>query len=141
MANLTFTLTGFSELNAALTDLGPKLASNIAGRGMKAGGEVIAAAARARCPVSTIDEPHLRDSIVAVLKKSDGSGTRTLLIGFLKPASRHAGFVEFGTSHMAAEPFMRPALDSTGQTAIDVMGDIIGEDIEAAAAGYPLGKL
>ena len=93
MANLTFTLTGFSELNAALTDLGPKLASNIAGRGMKAGGEVLAAAARARCPVSTIDEPHLRDSIVAVLKKSDGSGTRTLLIGFLKPASRHAGFV------------------------------------------------
>ena len=141
MADVTFTLTGFPELSAALKDLGPKLATKIAGRGMKAGGEVIAASARARCPRSDKNEPHLADSIVTVLKASDGSATRTLLIGFLKPASRHAGFVEFGNSCQAAQPFMRPALDSVGQTAIDVMGDIIMEDIETAAAGYPLGRL
>ena len=137
---IKFTLDGFSQLEAALKDLGPKVARTIGHRGMKAGAQVIVAAAQGRVPVSKENEPHLRDSIVATNPRVESESKLALQIGFTKPASRHAGFVEFGTAKMAARPFMRPAIDADGQTAIDVMGDQIGEDIETAAKGYPLGK-
>lgn len=41
-------------------------------------------------------------------------------------------FLEFGTSHMAAQPFMRPAADKAGQEAVNVFITQYGKAVERA---------
>jgi HK97 gp10 family phage protein len=43
----------------------------------------------------------------------------------------YAPFVEFGTAKMRAQPFMRPALSSKAQAAIDAMGNKVRERVAA----------
>ena len=68
--------------------------------------EAVETAAKANAPVLT---GQLRESIHA---DEDGDG----LGGSVSTDVRYAVFVEYGTSKMAAEPFMGPAADAgTGQ--------------------------
>jgi HK97 gp10 family phage protein len=66
-------------------------------------GESVAETARAICPVDT---GALRDSIAAHM--ADGSEAEAEIIAEVP----YAAFVEFGTSLMEAQPFLRPALDA-----------------------------
>jgi HK97 gp10 family phage protein len=63
-------------------------------------------AAQERCPVDT---GRLRDSIDAIVDQSGGSQRRRLT---LFAAAPYALYVELGTSRMAAQPFLRPAMDA-----------------------------
>lgn len=65
-------------------------------------GEEVAQVAQRMAPVLT---GALRDSIAA--HSGEGSGASSEIIADVP----YAAFVEFGTSQMAAEPFLRPALD------------------------------
>ena len=49
----------------------------------------------------------------------------------LKGMAFYGRFVEFGTSHARAYPFMRPAAENTAQEAVGVMADVIGTEIGA----------
>lgn len=42
-------------------------------------------------------------------------------------------FVEFGTRHMSARPFMRPAFETRKSEALNRLGKSLGEEIEKAA--------
>lgn len=55
--------------------------------------------------------------------------------------SKYAHFVEFGTEHMAARPFMRPALDSKGTQAVDTIRSevLTGVANEARQLGLTVG--
>lgn len=47
----------------------------------------------------------------------------------LKGMAFYGRFVEFGTSHARAYPFMRPAAENTAQEAVGVMANVIGTEI------------
>lgn len=85
--------------------------------GAEHGGEAVLEAATATVPVDT---GNLRDSLQTT-KDTDG-GT---LVG---TEVAYAVFVEYGTSVMAAQPFLRPALD----TATDEVTNDVNEALQIA---------
>lgn len=60
-------------------------------------------------------------------------GRKNVSIAALKNGIRHGHLVEFGTSKMAARPFLRPAQAAHDKKLIQVFGRILGEKIEKAA--------
>jgi HK97 gp10 family phage protein len=61
--------------------------------------------AKILCPVDT---GHLKGSITSSFS---GSGRSAQTTGSVTAGASYAGYVELGTSRMAPQPFMRPALD------------------------------
>ena len=104
--------------------------------GVEAAGEVLAAEARRLCPVDT---GKLRDSISMEVVE-----TSKTILAHVSASAPYAGYVEYGTGiagsqspgrgpypynprwpGMAAQPFLRPALDSGRELAKKAfMGDI-----------------
>jgi phage protein, HK97 gp10 family len=123
-------IEGALELEKALKELGPIPARKLGGKALKAGGEIIADLARVLVPVRT---GALEDSITVVMVRATKDSERKAAIGFRPPASRYAHLVEFGTSHSAAQPFIRPAIDAKGEDAIAVIGEQLWAGIAAEA--------
>jgi HK97 gp10 family phage protein len=117
----------------ALVDAGPRVAREWGNEALLAGAVPIKSAIKAKAPVSHVDEPHLRDSVDTKVLPPEGNKC-TVLIGFDEPAARHAGFVEFGTAKMQAEPFIRPAIDEQGQAAVDAIAASLWANIAKAAS-------
>lgn len=72
-------------------------------------------------PVDTGDllaseEVVVRDNTVSLLAGTD-----------------HAIFVEFGTSRMSAQPYMRPAIDTKSHDAMKIAADGINKEMEKVA--------
>lgn len=71
-------------------------------------------------------------------EKSEGAEKQTYLVTVRSGKFNAEGdafywrFVEFGTSHAAARPFMRPAFESMKKAAIDRMRERLGEQIKEA---------
>lgn len=139
-------LTGFKELADALRSLGPKVARNGLRRAVSAGAAVIRDDARQRAPVATGE--MRRDIMIKRERDARGgdtfgakysvfvrSGKKSRLAGKgrnVQKDSYYWKFVEFGTSKMAARPFLRPAFASKRDAAVDAMGQKLGEAIEVA---------
>lgn len=139
-------LTGFKELADALRSLGPKVARNGLRRAVSAGAAVIRDDARQRAPVATGE--MRRDIMIKRERDARGgdtfgakysvfvrSGKKSRLAGKgrnVQKDSYYWKFVEFGTSKMAARPFLRPAFASKRDAAVDAMGQKLGEAIESA---------
>ncbi|WIA58095.1 HK97 gp10 family phage protein [Sphingobium sp. WTD-1] len=106
-------------------------------RSLLAGAEIVQAEARRLVPVLT---GNLQDSIIISfdggLNSSAVSQRRFFSTVYIGP-SRREGFyghmVEFGTSHSAAHPFMRPALDNSREEVRRAMGHSLWADIKKAA--------
>ncbi|HKX36646.1 MAG TPA: HK97-gp10 family putative phage morphogenesis protein [Rhizorhapis sp.] len=131
MANVK--ISGGPELEAALTELGGKIAGRLGTNAVRAGARVIAAAARQKVPVRT---GRLKKSIRIFddreLSLAKGS-ERAAYAGTREP---YAHLVEFGTAHSAAKPFLRPALDESAQDALDKLTDNLAGGIERETAKY-----
>lgn len=124
-------IDGLDALDRALAELPKAIAKRVAGNAVRAGARVIATEAKAQVPVLT---GALRDSIVVrAARRGRAQGVVKAVVGFLRPASRIAHLVEFGTSHSAAEPFLRPALDGKGGEAVDKMKAILRAGVEREA--------
>lgn len=67
-------------------------------------GEEVAAKAKELAPVDT---GALRDSIASHMASDAGAAKAEILADV-----PYAAFVEFGTANMAAEPYLRPALEA-----------------------------
>lgn len=134
---LKFTITGAVDLERGLKELGPRIATNVSGRALRAMAKPIVQRARELVPVDT---GRLKKSITTKLHRVR-SGERTIDIGFKRPTSARAHLTEYGTAHSSARPFMRPALDEQSQTALDEMGRVLGVGIESEAVkrGPPSG--
>jgi HK97 gp10 family phage protein len=52
-------------------------------------------------------------------------GKRQIAVGVKRPQSRYAHFVEFGTVHHSAQPYLRPALDTTNQANQSLMARVL----------------
>ena len=58
---------------------------------------------------------------------------RKIAVGVKRPQSRYAHFVEFGTVHNAAQPYLRPALDVTAAPNMSLIARVLGRFMNRAA--------
>lgn len=154
-----FTINGLSQLNRALKELPQSTQTTVVRNALKKVAEPIAKAARSKARVRT---GALRKSIkVIVLKRNDvgkaefaaamrgGQGTKAA-VEAMKKARREAKgsgafevavttgkmpqaiFMERGTSHHPAYPYMRPAWDETAPTSVADFKKALATEIEKA---------
>jgi HK97 gp10 family phage protein len=120
-------LIGGKELEQALLQLPKATAKGVLRRTLLKAAQPIEAQAAALAPRDT---GKLQESIVVStrLKKSQRRGPRftgvEVFIGASSSGNKkgyHAHLVEFGTSKMAARPFMRPAFDMLSAKTLDAI--------------------
>jgi len=138
-------LTGFKELAAALRELGPRIARNTLRRSVSSAAVVIRNEARAKAPVDTGEmkkdimikrERDSKDQMSARYSVFVRSGKKSRLAGKKRDVNRDSfywRFVEFGTSKMAAKPFLRPAFEAQKENAVKRIGESLDEGIQKAA--------
>lgn len=133
-------LKGFDQLEKGLAALPDAVARKIARQSVRRAATLIQREARSRAPVRAGGGAkkmgkgakgrlpgYLRASIVVRLKRVPGAAV-TYAIGWTKRAF-YGAFVEFGTRHQAARPFLRPAADTRFADAVEVMGRDLGPKI------------
>lgn len=130
-----------SKLTAKLDGL-TKAAEDAARPAAQAGAEVFYNEVKQRVPVSAA--PHksgkktyspgtLRKAIYqAFADKESGDGKAVYRISWNKTHAFYGRFVEFGTSKMAAKPFLRPAYDAARQKALKAAEDRLAAELKKA---------
>ena len=150
MSSFSFNIQGAKELDNALKSLGIELETKIARSAVRAGAVVIKNRAVELAPMGSdgVADGTLKRSIQVVMRsKKVGDAVASVVTrsGEKWDAkgmnAKYAGKVEFGTKHRRATPFMRPALDSQGQTAVKRMSEVIQKRIaffarKAAKSGH-----
>lgn len=109
-----------------------------------AGARVIHAEVQLRAPVGTAYERKGQQHAPGTLKRSiliaydqEESVTGRIAV-YLVTWSKEAfygRFVEYGTSHAAAEPFLRPGYDAKKSAAVEAASEVIQQKAEEAARG------
>lgn len=95
---------------------------------VRAGANVIRDEARRKVPIKT---GTLKKSIVSIQRKAqNGLITFSVTPSKGKPNDGwYAHFVEFGTSHSSAKPFLRPAFDQSNNESLEASKRYIAERI------------
>jgi HK97 gp10 family phage protein len=131
-------LIGVESMDRKLIAIREAVSPEARERSLLIGASIVADEARRLVPVLT---GNLRDSIIVTFDRGgvaggDISGQRFSSTVYVGP-SAHRGFygflVEFGTSNMAAHPFMRPALDNRRDEVQRAIGHSLWADIKKAA--------
>lgn len=153
---ITLTIHGGEELKRELEAIAARMQNNILRSAIREASKPVRDEARARAPVLKEPDPRRKPGTVkrAIGIRSPRIKNRMVVGGVavrsqspkqvaafkartgLKAASNpndafYAPFLEFGTAKMRARPFMRPALSTQSQSAIDAMGEKIRERIAA----------
>ncbi len=136
-----FKVTGLAALEAQLTELGTELGAKALAQAARQAFKPVVAAAKAMVPVSDLDDDHLRDSIRLTVVKPKGDGSVVVVgiriaggnpKGARVPPARRWHFVELGTAHQAAHPYLRPALDQNAAAVLDLLKTEIVKSIQKA---------
>lgn len=134
-------IQGFKELAAAMRQLPERVAKNALRAAVNAGASEIRKEARARVPVDSgltkksIHQRQIREKssasrqVVYVGVRSGGRNKD----GTKRAAPWYWRFVEYGTSKMAARPFMRPAFEAKKLAAVKAIGVKLNERIQLEA--------
>ena len=133
----TFTLTGVSDLQRGLRTLSDKLAKGAAQSANRKGAAVIQKAMKTAAPdgptaEGAIQRRKRKNGLVRLEKhakirnhlkvKKAKADNATAVRNIISAGNAyHAGFIEFGSIHNAALPFMRQAMEQNKQAAIDAM--------------------
>jgi HK97 gp10 family phage protein len=128
-ADFEFRVDGLAALNAALLELGTNGARRAGKKAMRQGANVILHATRDAAPVRTGNLSrkgfHTHDHGI--------QGDMVFFSVDLKKSAFYGKFLEFGTSKMAARPFMRPAAENYAKDAVAVIAAVLGEQIAIEA--------
>lgn len=158
---ITVKISGFRELDAALSQLPKATQKTVLRRTLIKAGEPIKERAQQLVPISTGD---LRNSIVvspriknkvgnaefsAAIRSGLGKDAAVkamrdarrankgsfaeMYVGPRVPLGWYGHLVEFGTRNMTAKPFMRPAWDALQMQALDIIRKTLGGEIMRAA--------
>lgn len=139
MADVSMQVFGLDELSKKLKEMPIKLAKNGLRAAVNAGAEVIRKDAVARVPVLT---GRLKKAIYKKqIREQSNNVQQTFFVGArngkkYRKANKDAyywRFLEFGTSKMAAKPFLRPAFDTKKTQAVDAIAKKLKERIEKYA--------
>jgi len=136
---------GDKRLERALRELPVRIQNKVARKALRAGAKVIGDEARARVAVSserTRPGRHLRDTIkVRAMKRSRAKfgfnvqTGRRIELGIPPDEKSYYPFsLEYGTAKAAAQPYMRPALETKGPPALARIKQQIVSGIEIEAA-------
>lgn len=149
-------IKGLKELRAALLELPKGIARNVLRGAVSAGAAVVRVEAKARAPVYTgsVAAGHpppgtLKKAIYQKqIREKSNEKQQTFFVGVRQ--GKHAKqskkglldayygrFIEFGTSKMAAKPFMRPAFEGKKDAAVQAIKAYlekrIPEEVEKAS--------
>jgi len=139
-------ISGAKELERVLKKLGPKLAERVLVSSARAGAGVIRKEARARAPRG--QEPSTASKKYGPLHKKIRV-TRMKKTGYSVEMAVHNGtafwgaFLEWGTKHIGASPWMSPAFDTSAAPALKRTGERLGKGLDKVSrelAG-PLSKI
>ena len=152
----TFSIDGLKELDRQLRALPERVAGNALATAVSAGARVIRDEVIARAPVDT---GALKSQIFTKRLRSPSASEKMSIVGVRGGLAKYAKtkknvrsgkagqayktngktfywkFIEFGTSKMAAHPFLRPAFDAKEQEAVKAITDKLDERIQKAVAG------
>lgn len=154
---MDFKITGGADLAKALTELAPRIEKNILRGAVRAGSVVIQKEAQSRAPVLQTPDPRRKPGTLKRAIKVRGAkivrGTGVVGGVYVRALSKrqiakfkaknkaagaanpddpyYAGWVEYGTVKMGMRPFMRPALSSKAQAAIDTVAQYTRERLDA----------
>jgi HK97 gp10 family phage protein len=131
---ITAKIEGFAEIARLLRELGPQLAAKVGDRAVRRAAKPLVDEMKRLVPVDT---GALRRSLAAAAnRRNKRQSRRGVRIGARRPESRIAHLVEFGTSHSAAKPFMRPALDSQGNVVIMALREELAKGLAEEATKF-----
>lgn len=134
---IAFKLEGLEALKGQLEELEVQTAERALRRAARKAFEPVLATAQSLVPKRT---GLLRDSIRVQVGRPNG-GEAVVQVGLRLAAAKGEGglppsarwhFVELGTAHMPAEPFLRPALDQNAQQVVDILRDEVAKGIARA---------
>lgn len=123
MPTISMTVRGGDQLARNLARLNGGERRQAQRDGLEAGARVVEIHSKRLCPVDT---GFLRNSIQV------DSVTPTEAI--IAPHTEYAEPVEFGTSRMAARPYMRPALDQHEGEILDAVRDTVAAFVDSVRA-------
>lgn len=144
---MRFSINGVDELKRALNALNSESALKVGTSAAREGGKMIKAAFVDAAPVGTeptaktrrtrsgnvvaFDYGHLRDNITVRKRRAERQHQVKFSVGI---GAAFWGLIqEFGSRHMAAHPWMRPAFDRAARGVISAVGKLIGSGIEREA--------
>lgn len=132
----------FSKIAAKL-DAITKAAEDAARPAAQAGAQVFYEEVKARVPMSakphksgktTFTPGNLQRAIYqAFADKESGQGVAKYRISFNKKNAFYGRFLEFGTSKMAAKPFIRPAYDAARLKALQAVQQRMAAEVKKVA--------
>lgn len=125
MADFAVEILGLKELDQALQQLAWPAARRALRKGMRQGANAVRDEVRAKAPVKT---GNLRRKIRTRERSEDADGLRFAIE--IPRSAFYGRFIEFGTSKIAAKPFMRPAAEAKTEAAVTVMRNALAEAIE-----------
>lgn len=129
---MTIHLSGFRELEDRLRRLPETVQRDYMNDAVAAGGELVLAEAVLRAPVEFGD--LVESLMLRVTRQRNTGGDPRAEVGPSKEEQHVGRFQEFGTAHHGAQPFLRPALETRGREAIQVIGDVLRDRLERDAA-------
>jgi HK97 gp10 family phage protein len=151
----TVRIEGLAQLDRALRELPQRIANRGLRASVYAGAKVIRDEARARAPKAAQSlgpkQPPpgtlKRAVIMKHIRELSGGGRQTFYVlvrhgkqyrkqgkrGQLSQDAWYWRFLEFGTRHMVARPFLRPALASRRQEALQAIRQRLAQRIEIEA--------
>lgn len=141
-----FKLTGMSDLQARLVNLGAELGVKALAQAARKAFKPVLDAAKAMTPAYS---GALRASLKLSVKKPRGGDDTVVVVGIKisgakdsaggallgkdeLPPARRWHFIEFGTAHLAAHPFLRPALESKAPEVLAMLKTEIANSIAKA---------
>lgn len=131
----SFKLLGMRELERALGELPKATRKDVSRKALRAGGEAIARTARGLVPV---DEGNLRESITVstrlTRRQSRAKGTFAPVEMYVGPYGHPKSITqEFGTLFHPPQPYLGPAFQIEVGHATDLIGAVLGLEIEKTA--------
>lgn len=123
MPTVRVTVQGSEQLRRNLARLAGSQRRQAQQDGLEAGARIVETYAKIRCPVDT---GFLRNSITV--------DEVTPMEAVIAPHTDYAEHVEFGTSRMAAQPYMRPALDEHESEILQAVEATVAAFVESVSA-------
>ncbi len=123
MPTVTMTVRGGEQLRRNLARLAGAERRQAQQDGLEAGARIVETHAKINAPVDT---GFLRNSITV--------DEVTPMEAIIAPHTDYAEHVEFGTSRMEAQPYMRPALDEHENEIVQAVSDIVAAFVDSVRA-------
>lgn len=145
MTAIEFKIEGLDELESRLERIGKKVGSKFLRQALSKAATPVVRAAKQKAPV---DSGALRQSIGKSTQKGRGKNVASVAIGPKKGNARalalanskrskpirgifYAHIVELGYGRQPPQPFLRPALDETANTSVEIFGNDLKVKIES----------